>query len=143
MKTVLELKNEYINQGIYFAPEYEQKNGILENFKFNNQTLNDEQSLQLIEILRISQILNEKFFVADLLYYYENIDEKFFEPLIQNAINYDDPSFNRIFLIPAINNFGLTRVIANLKNKKENCNELQEQNIEKLEYWINIYKQEN
>ena len=106
MKNVTQTKDEYLMQGIYFAPEYEQENLILTNFRKENENLNSEQTSELINILNNSQNWNEKFFVADLLYLYENLSSEFIEPLLKNAIKYEDPSFNRIFLYPAIRNFG-------------------------------------
>ena len=143
MKTLTETKEAYLKKAIFFAPEYEQQNEILENFKSKNSKLNQIQTDELIDILRNSKIWNEKFFVADLLYFYDNLDYHFLEPLIKNAITYNDPSFNRIFLNLALKNFGLETVVKKITEQSITLTESEKENIEKLNYWINIYKSEN
>lgn len=138
-----EIKNAYLKQKIFFAPEYEQENLVLEDFKNNNQTLSATQSEELIEILFISSEINEKFFVADLLYLYQNIDEKFLLPLVENAINYEDPSFCRIFLYPAFINFGKEKILKILDDRIKTDNTKTKKNIEKLFYWLHEFELPN
>jgi hypothetical protein len=59
----------------------------------------------------------EKYFVADLLYLYKNFSEELFDPLLDTAIDYKDPSFNRIFLGPCLWSFGRKVVVTKLINK--------------------------
>ena len=92
--------------GDYFAPDYEQENEVLNDFKKTNSTLSKQQTKQLVEILKNSCDINEKYFVADLLYLYNSFDEELLEPLLLTAIYHKDPSFNRIFLRPCITVFG-------------------------------------
>lgn len=139
--TIDETKNKYLEQGIFFAPEYEQENIILENFKIKNPKLNTLQTLELIDILINSNEINEKLFVADLLYFYKNIDDKFLLPLVDNAINYEDPSFCRVFLYPAFINFGKEKILKILDDRLKLDNFKIKKNIEKLYYWLNIFEQ--
>lgn len=139
--TIDETKNKYLEQGIFFAPEYEQENIILENFKIKNPKLNTLQTLELIDILINSNEINEKLFVADLLYFYKNIDDKFLLPLVDNAINYEDPSFCRVFIYPAFINFGKEKILKILDDRLKLDNFKIKKNIEKLYYWLNIFEQ--
>lgn len=140
--TIIEAKKLYLEQKNYFAPDYEQENIVLENFKEKNPTLNSQLTKELIQIL-IDSDWFEKFFVADLLYLYQNIDFSFFEPLLKTVLQYDDPSFNRIFLIPAVRNFGLKNVKNYYELKSENFRENEVINYKKIKYWLNIFSQQS
>ncbi len=128
LKQYKELKN-------YFAPDYEQENEVLMQFNKENPTLSDEQILELKNILQNNSSIYDKYFVADLLYLYMPFHKELLDPMIECAIAYKDPSFNRIFLRPCINSFGLEIVSDLLKEKGEIDNSKLE-GIERLKYWL-------
>lgn len=133
IKTTLE---RYKRLGHYFDPEYERDNEVLNEFKSNNVTLKDEHTNELIDLLENSSEIKDKYFVGDLLYLYDNFDEVLIEPLIKTAINHDDPSFNRIFIQPCINNIGFTLVAENIIAKYKNGNNSDIEGVKRLIYWI-------
>ena len=63
--TYLKLYKELDN---YFAPDYEQENEILSKFKKENPLLSNNQILVFKNILLSDCSINDKYFVADLLY---------------------------------------------------------------------------
>lgn len=134
--TLSTAQKEYKKLGEYFAPDYAQENEILLAFKKVYPTLSNEQALKLKSILQDSQDWTDKYFGTDLLYLYDKFDEVLLEPLINCAIAFPDPSFNRIFLRPCINAFGIKRVAALLKDKFTNGDSLQRIRIASLVYWL-------
>ena len=126
---------EYKKLNNYFAPDYEQENEVLPEFKKENPTLSDTQILELKNILQSNSDIHDKYFVADLLYFYTPFDKNLLNPMIECAIAHEDPSFNRIFLRPCINSFGLDFVSALLTEKGENDNSKLD-GIERLKYWL-------
>ncbi len=132
IKTAL---HEYIKLGDYFAPDYERDNDVLIAFKQNNPRLNEQQTAELLTILNDSDLHN-KFFVADLLYLYKDFSPLLFDPMIEAAINYKDPSFNRIFLRPCLFNFGIKRVVDALADKFITGDIIRRISISKLCYWL-------
>ncbi|MFN7690821.1 MAG: hypothetical protein ACK5QU_07045, partial [Bacteroidota bacterium] len=95
IKTTLE---KYKELGEYFSPEYDRDNEVLIEFKEGNPILSKLQTIELIELLLNKSENANKYFVADLLYLYDNFDKELLEPLITIAINFKDSSFNRIFI---------------------------------------------
>lgn len=137
---IIEAKILYLEQKNYFAPDYKRENKVLEDFKQQNPNLDLELTQELIQIL-INSDWVEKFFVADLLYLYENMDISFFEPLLQTALQYDDPSFNRIFLTPAVKSFGLKNVQNYYKLRSGSYCKKETLNYKKIQYWLDIFSQ--
>jgi hypothetical protein len=133
IKTTLE---RYRILGHYFDPEYERENEVLNNFKKNNVDLTEQQTSKLLDLLENSSDINEKYFVGDLLYLYDNFNSVLIEPLIITAINHQDPSFNRIFIQPCINNIGITIVADNLIEKFKNGTNSEKEGIKRIFYWI-------
>ena len=133
IKTTLE---KYKTLGHYFDPEYERENEVLNEFKQNNDTLTDEHNNELISLIRNSSDINDKYFVGDLLYLYDKLSSELIELLITTAINHEDPSFNRIFIQPCINNLGFTSVAENLIWKYKNGSNLDSEGVKRLMYWI-------
>lgn len=126
---------EYKDLNIYFAPDYEWENEVLDKFKTENPTLSSKQVEELKTILLNSTSIQDKYFVADILYLYPSFSKELFDPLIECAIAYEDPSFNRIFLRPCINSFGINTVTDCLKEKGEkDASKLE--GIERLKYWL-------
>lgn len=126
----------YLKLGKCFDPDYERDNEVLTEFKKENVSLSPDQVNELIELLKNANQMREKFFVADLMYLYNDIDEKLFEPLIDAAIDYKDPSFNRIFLRPCIRNFGVSKVSNKLTEKFLKADIIGRIGIAKLVYWL-------
>ena len=103
---------DYIATGDFFSPDYERDNEILGTFKVNNPTLDESQIIELVMILKDSNDdWRPKYFVADLLYYYDKFGIDLMEPMLNLAIDCKDPSFNRIFLRPCLRSFGDSEVI--------------------------------
>lgn len=133
IKTTLE---KYKILGKFFAPDYKRKNHVLTEFKKSNPNLTKEQTVELVDLLDNSTEVADSYFVADLLYLYDNFDKELFEPLINTGINHKDPSFNRIFLRPCLANFG-SKVVADYLADKFNKVDIEERiGISKLIYWL-------
>ncbi len=127
---------EYKDLGVYFAPDYEQENEVLARFKHIHPTLSEIHTQDLKNILQSSGSINDKYFVADLLYLYDTFSEDLLEPLINCAIADKDPSFNRIFLRPAIVAHGLDSVKKIILEKSKDNDPLIQEGIQKCQYWL-------
>ena len=128
--------DNYKSLGDYFAPDYERDNEVLNDFKKSNLYLSRKQTNQLVGILKNSRDVTDKYFVADLLYLYDNFEQELLDPLLQTAINHQNPSFNRIFLRPCITTFGLKKVANTLADKFQNADIEERIGISKLLYWL-------
>lgn len=126
----------YKSLGEYFAPDYEQGNEVLNDFKSKNPILLEQQIIQLNNILKKSNEITDKYFVADLLYLYDSFDQELLDPLLQSAINHNDPSFNRIFLRPCITAFGIRKIVDTLAYKFQNAGIEQRIGISNLLSWL-------
>lgn len=133
IKTTLD---RYKILGDYFAPDYERDNEVLTEFKENNSNLTRQQTVELVDLLNNSNEIYDKYFVADLLYLYDNFDKELLEPLIKTAINHKDPSFNRIFLRPCLTTFGVTAIADNLADKFNKVDIDERIGISNLVYWL-------
>jgi hypothetical protein len=120
----------------YFAPDYERDNEVLTEFKKKKPILSRQQTIELIDLLKNNTEIDDKYFVADLLYLYDNFDREFLEPLIKTGINHKDPSFNRIFLRPCLKTFGVKTVADNLADKFNRADITDRIGISNLVYWI-------
>ncbi|MBS1635178.1 MAG: hypothetical protein JST26_04590 [Bacteroidetes bacterium] len=109
--------NKYKASGNFFDPEYERDNELLSSFKASFPTLSKDQVQEFVNILNTASDIKDTFFVADMLYLYETFSADLFEPLINAAIDFKDPSFNRVFLRPCIRVFGVKAVADMLANK--------------------------
>lgn len=127
---------KYKALGDYFAPDYERDNDVLNEFKNNNANLGLQQVKYLVDLLENSNDIYDKYFVADLLYLYDNFDIDLFEPLVKISIYHKDPSFNRIFIRPCINTFGYTMVADKLITKYSNGSDSELEGLKRLLYWI-------
>jgi hypothetical protein len=107
---VLDAIKKYKELGEYYCSEYGRSNEALDDFKSRNPTLSKDHTLQLKEVLDAASQY-DKVFVADLLYLYNDFDEKLLEPMVTTAIRYRDPSFNRVFVNPCLSRFGYKKVI--------------------------------
>jgi len=120
----------------FFAPDYEHDNKVLTQFKVEFPSLSISQTKELINLLENSKDWYDKFFVADLLYLYDSFDITLLEPLIENAIRYSDPSFNRIFLRPGLRVFG-SEIISDILTQKFIAGDtIRKIRISSLVYWI-------
>nr|WP_315026331.1 hypothetical protein [uncultured Chryseobacterium sp.] len=133
IKTALE---KYKVIGDYCAPDYERDNEVLTEFKANNQNLSEQQTVELVTLLKDSSEAVEKYFVADLLYLYNNFSKELFEPLIITAIYHKDPSFNRIFLRPCLKIFGTKVVVEKLTDTFNKADIIGRIGILNLVYWL-------
>jgi hypothetical protein len=91
--------------------------------------------MELKAISESKSTIDDKYFVADLLYLYPSFSRELLDPLIECAIAHKDPSFNRIFLRPCINSFGLENV-TNLLIEKGNKDSSKMDGINRLKYWL-------
>ena len=125
----------YKELGSYFAPDYEQENEVLSAFKKENPILSEMQVLEFKDILQSSRPIDDKYFVADVLYLYATFSEDLLYPLVDCAIANEDPSFNRIFIRPCIISFGIDTVkeVIDKKGKQDNS---KLQGIDRLKYWL-------
>ena len=130
--TAIEL---YKAEANFFAPDYNQDNQTLFNFKKEHPTIAGSETDRLKQIL-LSGAWEEKFFVADLLYLYDDFDVKLLDPMIENAISYGDPSFNRIFLRPCLRVFGVATVSNLLAEKFVPSDAFRKIRISSLVYWL-------
>lgn len=128
--------NNYQTSGNFFAPDYEQDNDVLYQFKKESATLSNAQIGELRNILQNSSNLVERIFVADLLYLYSSFDIELVDPLLENAIGYKDPSFNRIFLRPALRVYGAATISEMLAKKFVESDVIRKMQIASLVYWI-------
>lgn len=133
IKSTLE---KYKILGDYFAPDYEQDNNVLTEFKESNPNLTRQHTVELVYLLNNSTEIADKYFVADLLYLYDNFDKELLEPLINTAINHKDPSFNRVFLRPCLTVFGVMTVADNLADKFNKVDINERIGISNLVYWL-------
>jgi len=116
--TISEALTQYLEHGNYFDPEYGRENEVLNSFKKDNPVLSVPHAQELIAILEEpDDDWKRKYFVADLLYLYKSLPSQLLSPMLTTAVNYEDPSFNRIFLKPCLNAFGKQLVLANLKDQ--------------------------
>lgn len=124
---------EYKLLGEYFEPDYERDNEVLIRFKNANEILSDQQTLELIRILDNAE---DRYFVADLLYLYDNFREDLFASMLQTGIYYKDPSFNRIFLRPCIMAFGVDKVAIYLQEQFNQLDVIGQLGLCNLLYWL-------
>lgn len=126
---------QYKQLGNYFAPDHEQENEVLSMFKKNNPTLSEKYVLEFKNILQSNCSIEDKYFVADILYLYTPFSEDLLDPLTDCAIANEDPSFNRIFIRPCITSFGINTVNDLLTQKGEQDKSKLE-GINRLKYWL-------
>lgn len=138
IKAILE---KYKTIGNLLAPDYEQENKALSEFKANNQNLSEQQTAELINILQNNSEISDKYFVASLLYLYDNFSKDLFKSLLKTAINHKDPSFNRIFLRPCLRTFGTKAVADYLVDQFNKGDIIERIGISNLIYWL--HPQEN
>lgn len=127
---------QYKELGQFFDPEYERHNEVLSLFVSEYPQIDDETILSLEAILQGPGDWADKFFVADLLYLYKPIPQQLLDAMLNCAISLPDPSFNRIFLIPCTNSFGMPIVAGFLAEKFNKGDQLIKIGIAKLLYWI-------
>ncbi|MEV4886304.1 hypothetical protein MRBLMN1_004864 [Chitinophaga ginsengisegetis] len=120
----------------YFEPDYKRRNKALITFKLKHPTLLDEHVYDLKKILDTKTVGPDQYFVADLLYLYRGFSRELFEPMINCAIIYREPSFSRIFLRPCMSTFGV-KDVADLLTEKFLIGDFVTQiGISYLLYWL-------
>lgn len=120
----------------YWAPDYKMRNKALISFKLKHRILSDEHVQELKKLLDTETIGPDQYFVADILYLYRGFSPELFEPMINCAIKYRDPSFNRIFLRPCASTFGWKAVVEVLTEKFQAGDILVKLGVTSLFYWI-------
>ena len=136
-----EAKLRYLAAGEFFDPDCCRDNETLSSFHSASSTLSPEQTNELVGILNSTNSdWNPKFFVADLLYYYKEIDRSLMKPMLAAATNLLDPSFNRIFLKPCVQAFGGDDVVGELCEKFHVSNLGERIGISLLVYWLRAYE---
>lgn len=134
--TIEESLIQYKQLAEFFSPEYDRENEVLKSFKKKNKRLSHNQTFELQSLLKNSNDWQDKYFVADLLYLYKKFDWTLVEPLLNCAIEFKDPSFNRIFLIPCLRAFGTKKISLMLHDKFINGDIVTRIGISNLCYWI-------
>ncbi len=110
--TIDEALSSYLEHKDQYYGLHGENNPSLLVFKKAHPNLSSVHIAFLINLLAPSNNkLEEKFFTAELLGLYTNYSDKLFEPLMNMAINYRDPSYTRFFLRPCLYVFGVGRVI--------------------------------
>lgn len=128
--------NKYKDIGDFFDPDYKRDNDLLSSFKAEFIDLSKDQTAELVKILNGNGDMKDKYFVADILYLYDSFSVDLFEPLINTAINFRDPSFNRVFLRPCIRVFGVKAVADMLADKFNTGDIVQRLSISTLLYHL-------
>lgn len=127
---------DYLKRAEFFNPDYERENEVLSSFKAAHPSLTESHTTDLLNILSADDERDEKFFVADLLYLYPDFPEALIELMLQNAITYRDPSFNRIFLRPCLSRIGTQAVAKRLAAILEEGSMLERIGVGRLAYWV-------
>ncbi|WP_207531813.1 hypothetical protein [Desertivirga arenae] len=101
--TISDALTQYLELGSYFDPEYGRENEVLNMFKKDNPILSAAHAQELIVILEDWSGDNKRmYFVADLAYLYDSLPIELVIKLLNTAVAWDDPSFNRVFLRPCL-----------------------------------------
>lgn len=120
----------------FFGPDYGRPAKALIEFKKTYPALTEQHIQQLKCILIKREVGSEQIFAADLLYMYRPIPLSLFEPMIDCAIDFRDPSFNRIFLRPCMKAFGDKAVADMLQRKFLEGDIIRRIGIASLKYWF-------
>ena len=138
---VAEAKSHYLAAGQFFEPEYESDNELLAAFHKENPILTPEQTHDLAAILKVaSDDWKPKYFVADLLYYYQSADDSLLPPMLRASIEIGDPSFNRVFLRPCLTIYGNNAVVDYLTETFRTGDVVDRIGVSLLTYWLRIYR---
>jgi len=136
-----ETKSLYLAVGQFHDLEYGRTNRLLEAFRKRNPLLTPEQTHELVEILNVADgYWQPKFFVADLLYYYQSADDSLLSPMLRASIEFRDPSFNRIFLHPCVTIFGINAVLDYLTEAFRTGDAVVRIGVSQLGYWLRRYR---
>lgn len=141
---IQDIKAHYANSDLrsYFGPDYGRTAPVLIKFKQTFPLLEDHQVLELKRILAMRPVGADHIIAADLLYMYRPIPAVLFEPMMDCAIDYEDPSFNRVFLRPCMKAFGDKAVADMLLKKFRQGDTTRKDGIVRLLYWFR-YKNED
>ena len=134
--TLEQAKVAYLKKGEFFNPDYGRENEALSAFKAANGILSEADTSTLISILDSKTEWTEKYFVADLLYLFPDFPESLVDPMLQCAVAYRDPSFDRIFLRPCITRIGVRAVVDKLINVLDKGTLVERMGVTQLAYWI-------
>lgn len=134
---------KYLEFGQYNLPDYERENPILDEFRNHNSELDEQMVKEFTKILGDESKIEEKYFVADLLYLYEDFSEELLLPMLRAGIQFKDPSFNRVFLRPCIRVFGYMKVAEKLRDEFITGDIVAKIGIANLMYWFTRDKKNN
>lgn len=127
---------DYLKLAEFFNPDYGRENEVLSSFKAVHPSLIESQAKDLADVLTSEVDWNQKFFVADLLYLYPDFPEALVEPMLQCAVTYQDPSFDRIFLRPCMKRVGLAAVVKRMVQYLEEGSARERMGVTWLSYHI-------
>jgi hypothetical protein len=127
---------DYLKLAEFFNLDYGSENEVLSSFKAVHPSLTGPQATDLVDVLRSESDWNLKFFVADLLYLYPDFPEVLIEPMLQCAVTYQDPSFDRIFLRPCVKRVGVAAVVKRLVRYLEEGTARERMGVTWLSYHI-------
>ena len=134
-----ETYQKYLDRGKWFNPDYEREDELLSSFKAENENLSDSQEKKFEDYLKNDDHnLTHHYFVADLLYYYSDFGTSLMISMLEMAVNYRDPSFNRIFLRPCIRSKKKEESMTWLIEKFKTGTLLERIGISNLYYWLGI-----
>lgn len=138
---IIDYLDKYIELGEFFSPAYHRDNAVLKACKWEFPKMSQEDAVSLRNILVHDDNWHNKFFVADLLCFYRPFDRSLLEPLLDCAIRFRDPSFNRIFYYPCRRTFGMPIVSQLLTDRFLQGTLVERISISSLLYWIRPRKQ--
>jgi len=128
---------QYLDREEYNLLDYERNDEILESFKEKNPKLSDVDDRQLIAYLTDENVdWPTQYFVADLLYLYEEFSPQLMEAMLNTGVYFRDPSFNRIFLRPCMRSSRQSEAMNWLVEKFQGGNMLERIGISNLYYWL-------
>ena len=135
---VVEAHTRYLKSGKFFEPEYGRDHEVLFLFCESNPILSSEHTRELIDILAGGE-RQSKYFVADLLYYYQSAPAELLAPVLRAAIELGDPSFNRIFLRVSLVIYGEQAVVNSLVESFKAGGVIDRIGVSLLTYWLQGY----
>lgn len=130
-----ELHKQYVLRGEYHNPEYGRRDDLLDSFRSVYTKLSNAQEKELQGLLMDSNENTSKYLVADLLYHYDDFGNELMQCMLQTAVEFKDPSFNKVFLYPCIIN-DQEKTITWLRDKFRNGNRIERIGVSNLFYWL-------
>ncbi|MFG0253950.1 MAG: hypothetical protein ACF787_02450 [Rhodopirellula sp. JB053] len=109
----------------------------INEFCESNPRLPDDVTQQLVSILRLRENgWLPQLFAASLLSRYDELDPRLMEPLLWAAIEVQNPSVNKDFLMPCLNAFSAEAIIDWLVGTLTYADQINRIGISSLVYWL-------